>query len=524
MLMTGLLVSATASPAAATTSTGIASLANANVGGMACAANSLGGHSFYTSCTGNGGQPEYWCADFAKWVWANSGVADLSGLNPLARSFYTYGTSRGIVTSTPAVGDAVVFSNVKGDTSADSNGIHHVAIVTAVSGGTIETVSGDWGGQSGTEAHFASTSHVIHNTPAYGSAVGTYSSVMDMWIEGYIPPPGVVTVSPGEGSQAMVIANGQQHFFADDASGSAGHWFWNPVNNAITHDIWMTSIVGEPTSDAADNGQQHLWARGSDGSLQHAYWDSATPSVINHNVWAPAGSITGDPASIIIGDQQHTFATDSSGSLQHWFFDESQNTITHDTWATNAGLVGRPTILVDDTGIQHVFARGTDGSLQHFWWTPSDNTIRHESWAPAGSIASDPTSVFIGRQQHIFAIDSAGSLQHWFFDEGPSIMTHDTWATSAAITGRPSIMVDDTGAQHVLARGTDGSLQHFWWTPADDTIRHDSWAAAGSITTDPTASFIGRQQHAWATDKNHAVQHWFWNETTNAMTHDTWST
>ncbi|WP_279582272.1 CHAP domain-containing protein [Fodinicola feengrottensis] len=160
--MTGLLVSATASPAAATTSTGIASLANANVGGMACAANSLGGHSFYTSCTGNGGQPEYWCADFAKWVWANSGVADLSGLNPLARSFYTYGTSRGIVTSTPAVGDAVVFSNVKGDTSADSNGIHHVAIVTAVSGGTIETVSGDWGGQSGTEAHFASTSHVIH--------------------------------------------------------------------------------------------------------------------------------------------------------------------------------------------------------------------------------------------------------------------------------------------------------------------------------------------------------------------------
>ncbi len=33
--------------------------------------------------------------------------------------------------------------------------------------GTIETVSGDWAGSGGTEAEFSSTSHVVHNAPAY---------------------------------------------------------------------------------------------------------------------------------------------------------------------------------------------------------------------------------------------------------------------------------------------------------------------------------------------------------------------
>jgi hypothetical protein len=192
-------------PAQASTTTDVVNLALANVGGMACGTNSGGGHGFYGSCTGNGGQPEYWCADFVKWLWANSGVTDLNGLTAAARSFYVYGANRGILSGTPTVGAAVVFSNNRGDTSAGGGGIHHVAVVSKVNGdGTIETVSGDWGGQAGTEAHFAGTSHVIHNTPAYGGAVGSYSSVMRMYVEGYIPPPGV-----GAGSTRSAFSEGR---------------------------------------------------------------------------------------------------------------------------------------------------------------------------------------------------------------------------------------------------------------------------------------------------------------------------
>ncbi|MDQ2957091.1 MAG: hypothetical protein M3Y42_09015 [Actinomycetota bacterium] len=72
--------------ASAGTPAGIGALATANHAKMACSTNSLGGHGFATSCTGNGGQPEYWCADFARWVWANEGVSYTSDLNALAAS------------------------------------------------------------------------------------------------------------------------------------------------------------------------------------------------------------------------------------------------------------------------------------------------------------------------------------------------------------------------------------------------------------------------------------------------------
>ena len=172
------------------TSGTIASIAKANLGKGACSKNSKGGHGFDSSCTGNGGLPEYWCADFARWVWAAAGAQHTGELTAAAGSFYVYGQKHGTLSHTPKVGDAVVF-NYHGGGSAD-----HVAIVTQVNGnGTIETVSGDWGGQSGTEAHFSSTSHVILNAPAYSDHVGGTPGIMGMTISGFISPVGL---SPGK--------------------------------------------------------------------------------------------------------------------------------------------------------------------------------------------------------------------------------------------------------------------------------------------------------------------------------------
>jgi len=161
----------------------IATLALANVGKGACSTNSKEGHGFESSCDGDDGRPEYWCADFAIWVWSQAGM-NTSSLTAAAGTFYCYGQDHGTLHSSPAVGDAVVF-NYKGACVAD-----HVAIVTRLnSDGTIETASGDWGGNINlSENAFSGQSHVVLNAPAYAGREGTTPIEMGMPISGFISP------------------------------------------------------------------------------------------------------------------------------------------------------------------------------------------------------------------------------------------------------------------------------------------------------------------------------------------------
>ena len=192
----------------------MAGIALANVGRGACSTNSGGGQAYDASCTGNGGLPEYWCADFARWVWATAGV-DTSGLSAAAGSFYVYGQNHGTLQSSPSVGDAVVF-NYHGGGSAD-----HVAIVTQVNpDGTIETVSGDWGGYGSGEAAFSSTSHVVLNAPAYPGALQSYPGVMGMTISAFVAPPGLDNGSPAAPPTPTL---GSVRGMARDATGN-GYW------------------------------------------------------------------------------------------------------------------------------------------------------------------------------------------------------------------------------------------------------------------------------------------------------------
>src|SRR4051812_36724922 len=182
-----------AGPSAASASTaGAATLAAANYNKTAgtCAqnptSNSLGGSQFEYSCAGGySGGPEYWCADFAKWVWRNSGLS-VSGLTAAAQSFYTYGQSHGTFHSTAQPGDAVVFSSSRGG-YAD-----HVAVVTAVnSDGSVVTANGDWGGESGSMAHFAVTSSVVKITiPAAAASTGSWVAAENYYITGFVGASG----------------------------------------------------------------------------------------------------------------------------------------------------------------------------------------------------------------------------------------------------------------------------------------------------------------------------------------------
>ncbi len=173
-------------PCTGPTGSDIANLAIANIGQGPCSTNSLGDTSFGSSCTGNGGEPEYWCADFAIWVWSSAGITEISGLTPGAASFRTYGQNNNTLSDTPALGDVAIFDD------PSSGAVEHVAVVTQVnSDGTIETVSGDWNGHGDTEAVWAGSAKVVLNSPAYSDTVGSTPSVMSQTIEAYVAPVGV---------------------------------------------------------------------------------------------------------------------------------------------------------------------------------------------------------------------------------------------------------------------------------------------------------------------------------------------
>ncbi len=91
-----------------------------------------------------GWEANYWCADFAEWVWVNSGISDVSGITDQAISFIYWGQNHpGSLhlgaTNDPQVGDAVVWGNYSSGYGS------HVGLVVGVQNGQIEVVSGNAG-------------------------------------------------------------------------------------------------------------------------------------------------------------------------------------------------------------------------------------------------------------------------------------------------------------------------------------------------------------------------------------------
>jgi len=130
---------------------------------------------YYHSCG------THWCAEFARWVWAQGGVTATAGLDAYAQSFQTYGlhhrTWHPRAGYPPRPGDAIVFDwdhlPVGGGRGHDSYPIDHVAIVVAVSAGRVSTIGGDQGSRSSlTSVSTATYSTASRDIVGYVSPVG----------------------------------------------------------------------------------------------------------------------------------------------------------------------------------------------------------------------------------------------------------------------------------------------------------------------------------------------------------------
>ncbi len=106
------------------TGASVSSIAAANIGGTACGKNSSGGYDFDSSAAPATAVTPSTGAPTSRDGSGGRRGADTNGLTAGAGSFYVYGQNNGTLSSTPHVGDAVVF-NYSGGGYAD-----HVAIVS----------------------------------------------------------------------------------------------------------------------------------------------------------------------------------------------------------------------------------------------------------------------------------------------------------------------------------------------------------------------------------------------------------
>ncbi|MFJ1706911.1 FG-GAP-like repeat-containing protein, partial [Kitasatospora sp. NPDC088346] len=237
----------------------IATTANNEIGNGPCAhdgyESGAGGQS--SSCGSGGGQSHAWCSDFVGWVWARNGVAHLGDLDDRAASVYEYGKRYGTLHSTPQVGDAVVYNYSASAAYAD-----HVALVTAVGGGSVTIVGGNEGHSSG------HTEGIVQRESTTSYAVG--DAPWGQTISGYISPAGVSTPTTvditGDGKADLMVLStdgtigrrvGTGTSFGGGTDVSAG--WQNFLGQAGQGRIYFADINGD--------GKKDLLVQGADGNV-----------------------------------------------------------------------------------------------------------------------------------------------------------------------------------------------------------------------------------------------------------------
>jgi hypothetical protein len=395
---TTLLTAAVISPlllagqAQAATGQDIANLANANEGKKACSTNSLGGQYYYTSCTGYSGRPEYWCADFAKWVWANVGGISLTGLNPAARSFYSYGVNNGTLSDTPHVGDAAVFSDTRSVYDID-----HVAIVVAVnSNGTVRVQNGNWNGGSGDQPTTSGRSSVVPVT--INAAAGSWSDSEGYYVMKYIRPIGVSDAPPppqfGKADVVRLNAGGTmtgwQNFDA-----MAGSWFAPEAIGGVG-DVTASQVK---YGDLDGDGKEDVVRVNPDGTLTG--WRNG--NALSGSWYAPSnigGVGAVDPAQLRLADLNGDKKADlikinPDGTLVAW----QNNDALNGSWFAPANIGG--TGPVDPAQLRFadlnadrkadLIKVGADGSLVAW---QNNNALAGSWFAPSniGGVGAGPVA------------------------------------------------------------------------------------------------------------------------------------
>jgi len=438
--------------AQADTTTDIADLARDNIGKMACSTNSLGGANYGSSCTGAGGSPENWCADFAMWVWGNRGVDHMGALDARAVSFYEYGQEYDTFTRTaPQVGDAAVFSRTGVDIP---NSIHHVALVVKVSGDDVQVVSGNWGDS-------ASTSHVVLND-TFSAAPGLKDDAMGQYLVGYVSPEGVTIPTGRRNSGAAVYTPGNNYhvFGIKKSTGVLWQNTWSAAWGG-----WQ-NLSGELIDSPAvtyHDGRYDVFAVSPNGAMyQKTFQDGAWSSY--HSL---GGGFIYGAAAIYENGDYHVFGISPGGTLfqntwnGHWL-----------GWQNLGGdLQGTPAVTYHN-GRFDVFGSSLNGAMYQKTYTSGDGW---SSWHSIGGGFKPGTGAG--------AVYDADGAYHVFGISPDGTLFQNTWNgqwlgwqnLGGTVTGTPAITLHG-GRYDVFVPSPNGAMYQKTYTSGDGW---SSWHSIG---------------------------------------------
>ncbi len=454
--LTGTMLLTEAGAASASVGTTIVGIAAANLNNGPTSTNSAGGSGYY------GSAGENWCADFAKWVWAQDGV-DVTGLTAGAGSFANYGAR---LHQTPQVGDAAVF---------DFDGVSfakHVAIVTSVNAdGSVSTIGGN-----------QNTAQVLNGQVTRGTITsGGYFSTEH--VSGYVSPIGGRDATPstsasGAGALAASATGSSVHLelvgsdgaqYNNDGNYATGAWStWTKMDSSNLRSIASVTIgnvdhifavaadgavysrdadysagtwgnwVAVPgsasgakaVSASASNGVVHLSLIGSDGAL---YDNEGNYTTGTWSTWTKMDtSNLKSVSSATVGNVNHIFAVAADGGV--YSRDVNYDTGVWGAWgAVPGGAGGAKAVSASaSNGVVHMSLIGSDGALY-------DNEANYitgtwSTWTKMDSSnLKSISSTTVGNVNHIFAVAADGGVysRDVNYDTG-------TWGTWSVVPGGAS--------------------------------------------------------------------------------------
>ncbi|SDJ04153.1 CHAP domain-containing protein [Lentzea albidocapillata subsp. violacea] len=384
-------------PALATTGGDIANIADDHIG---------------KGCSGNGWEchPGAWCADFAGWVWRQAGI-DARGIDARAASFVEYGNKNGTRTTTPHVGDAIVYRY------NGSNWAEHVNLVYETrSDGQIRTIGGNEGDRvtlSGWHRpeNFQGPIIIVRPTGLNEAPARRHFTLFhevrngtDGAWSGFKPLQGA-TGSPTFAASKVAtagFANGSAQYTAigtDDSlyhniRNADGSWQgWNRVaGNAGAGQFQARNVAAAATP----NGDLHVFAIGNDGLMHHnvrradTTWAGWNPLPGAGTVFFHAKSLT---ATGMSDNSVQLVANGPDGVLYH---NIRKADTTWQGWRMlpgNAGAAnfqaGEVTIAGHADGTVQLIATGNDGLIYHTV-RGNDAAGTWQQWNPVAGRAGSP--------------------------------------------------------------------------------------------------------------------------------------
>jgi hypothetical protein len=433
---------------------------------------------------------EFWCSDFAKWVWAQGGVtSDLSTITPLSSSFYTWGLTHGesmpVDGGTAAVGDAIVLypSGTSGTTALEDDG-DHVGIVTAVhSDGTIDIVNGDFLTSSGIKV-----AYYQNQNPATFASSTEGSGEEWLYVSPQLPAGTALASSPVTtyGQQLQIFGRASGGGTWSDVWAPGGTWSgWKGIGGTLTDD--PTALEYDTTNYGA---QMEVF--GEDAGT--VYSDVYTKS---WSGWMSlGGNLAGDPVAIQYGSQMQVWGVQADGSVVSDVYTPGK---TWSGWQSIGGDITGNVSVVDYGTQLEVFGRQADGSVHADVWTPGQSW---SGWASlGGDLAGNPVAVQFGTQMQVWGRAASGSVWSDAWTPG------GTWSgwkgIGGDLTGDPAVVEYDTsisGAQLEVYGQDAGVVSGDVWT--SDSSWSGWTSLGGSLTGNPVAIQYGSQMQIWGREAN----------------------